>query len=180
MITFTPFRVEISLPVAAALIAFASKDGTRPNMGIGIDNGALGATDGHCAVTFDPSCATIADGAKPELHNGRVWSRAHVETALKAAKAQKRQTVELAYVDCLSEAFRFPPLSAVMHKPGVDAHAPIGFNPAYVGQLSLLCKACDANGARLTSANGELDPLGFTVAGADGLSARAAVMPMRI
>jgi hypothetical protein len=177
MIEFNASHVEMSLAVAAALVAFASSDATRPHLGVGIDSGAIGATDGHAACVFETASAKVWEAARPADHNGVVWTRAHVETAIKMARAQKLKTIGLAYKDA---SRGFPPLAAVMPQPGCDVDQPIGFNPELVGRLTKLVKACDALGARLTSARRPLDPLGFTVASPGGLTAHAAVMPMRV
>jgi hypothetical protein len=178
MIVYHPFHVELSLAVAKALLAFASTDKTRPHLGVGIDGEAIGSTDGHAAVMFDAGW-TAVDSAKPSNHSGRVWSRVHVETAVKVARAHKQATVALNYADLLPDGV-FPPLSRVMPEPGIDASKPIGFDPALVGQLEPVCKACECKGAKLTTLGAPLDPLGFTVEGPTGLRARAAVMPMRV
>lgn len=180
-IVYHPFCIEISLPVAAALLAFASKDDTRPHLGIGLEQGSLCATDGHCAVMFDAATGETRDGAPaPDVHHGRVWSRAHLETAVKVARAHKRKTVDLAYVDCLPDS-RFPPIAQVMPEDRIKTKGdPIGFNPAYVGQLALVAKACGETGVKLTTFTGDLDPLGFRIGGGEGLRAHAAIMPMRI
>jgi hypothetical protein len=168
-IVYTPESVEISLAVAAALLAFASDDETRPHLGVGIDHGALCATDGHRAVLFA--------GDAPTSMQSKVWAAKHVEVAAKVARAHKAKTVVLRFADCITAPF--PPLSRVVPTYGVSARGPIGFNPSYVGDIAKVCKACGTPNAKLTQAKGDLDPLGFVVEG-NGLTARAVVMPARI
>ena len=178
MITFHPFHLELSLPVAMALLAFASKDDYRAHLGIGIEDGAVGATDGHTAVLFE-ACA-VEDGGNPAAHDRRVWSRATVETAVKVARAHKAKTVTLQY-GLFLDGPTFPPLRQVLPEDGISGNdCAIGFNPKYVGQLSLVAKACGAEGVKLTALRGGLDPLGFRATGTESVTARAAVMPMRI
>lgn len=181
MITFHPFHVEVSIPVAMALLAFASKDDTRQHLGVGIEQGKLCATDGHVAVMFED--CTVADGARPEEHESRVWARSFVETAVKVAKATKAKAITLQYGHMLRDS-KFPPLHQVMPADGVVPCATyIGVDPKYLGQLSLVAKACGQAGVRLVSLRGELDPIGFRVVGGlkrAPVTARAAIMPMRI
>lgn len=180
MIVYNPESVEISLPVAAALLAFASADDTRPHLGVGINEGALCATDGHQLVRFDLDTCEQRDGATPTAHNGKVWAAKRVEIAAKVARLEKRKTVVLNYADC-ETAYTFPPACHVIPKAGITAREPIGFNPSYLANIAKICKAVGANGAKLTSLKGSLDPLGFRVEGPHGgLAATAVVMPMRI
>jgi hypothetical protein len=175
MITFHPFHLELSLPVAQALLAFTSKDSYRQHLGVGIDGRSVCATDGHTALLLDG--ATFADGADPSAVHGKVWNRATLDTAIKVARATK-QPVTLQYGTC--QPLPFPPIRQVLPADGIAGNdCPIGFNPAYVGQLSLVAKACGAEGVRLTALRGALDPIGFRVSG-DGLDAHAVIMPMRV
>lgn len=178
MIVCTPDHIEISLPVAAALLAFASKDDTREHLCcVGVDQDALCATDGHRAVQF----GFATDGSS---HHGKTWSRDYVETAVKIAKARKLATLELRFADCQTTTEGvFPPISRVMPDDGLrPAKEPVGVNPAYLADLEKVRKACDATGVLLSSMRGSCDPLGFTVDGTHrgGVRARVAIMPMRI
>jgi len=171
MIEVTAEYVQISLPVAAALLAFASKDDTRPHLGIGIDGAYLCATDGHRGVQF-PLTGAVS------IHHGKVWSHAHVETLLKVAKARKQPAIALAFADCLAGQ-KFPPFAQVIPDYGMEATKPVGFNPTYFADLGKVCKACGVVGAKMTSARDPRDPVLFTI-GDKGLTARAVVMPMNI
>lgn len=173
MITLYTDHIALELPVAAALLAFASKDNTRPQLYcIGIDNDTIGATDGHRAVAF----GFAAGGTS--IHHGKVWARDRVETLVKVAKAQKLATVELRFADCV-KGTTLPPLSRVMPEPRMEAVRAVGFDPKLMAALELACKACGVKGAKLDTLGDALDPIGFTVAG-PSQSARVVVMPMRI
>jgi hypothetical protein len=176
MITPHTDRLEISLPVAAALLAFAAKDDTRPHLCcIAISDGALCATDGHRAVMFG-----FTDGTS--IAHGKAWPRQHVETRIAIAKATKAKSIDLAFAECTDVVV--PPYNQVMPQDGLKTGRTdfIGVNPAYLGDLEKVRKACDATGVKLTSLGGSLDPIGFTVDGGyrGGLLARVAIMPMRI
>lgn len=177
MIVCTTDHIEISLPVAAALLAFASKDDTRAHLcAVGIDQDALCATDGHRAVQF----GFASDGTS---HHGRTWSRDYVETAVKVAKARKLASIELRFADCQKTDSVFPPIAQVMPEDGFGrTREPVGVFPAYLADLEKVRKACEATGVLLSSMHGSLDPIGFTVDGTvrGGLRARVAIMPMRI
>lgn len=161
----------MTLPVAAALLVFASKDSTRPHLGIGIEGPFLCATDGYRAVQFP-----LPEGRYPDR---AVWSHAQLETAIKVARATKQASVALVFAERQSER-EFPPLRHVIPEDGVDLRKPIGLNPSYLGDIAKVCKACGVEVASLTSANGELDPVAFSVGNAPGLTAKAVIMPMRI
>ena len=162
--------VEVSLPVAAALAAFASKDATRPHLGVGVSGRNLVATDGHRLVSF-PLSETVS------IHHGKVWSREYVETMIKVARAIKAKSIVLAFAACL-QGHKLPPTEQVMPDYGMTATESIGFMPEYVADLGKVCKACGADGAILSHARGALDPLGYTVRGRE-MTALAVVMPMR-
>lgn len=179
MICFHHDCLELSLPVARALAAFASKDDTRP-LGVGLRDGALCATDGHRLVRFERGYGyQFNDGTGPlDRHEGKLWSRAYVETAVKVARAQKLASVRLPYADMLAD-YVMPPVSQVVPDAGFEARNPVGFNPDYIGDLALVCKACDCKGAMLSGLRGELDPIRFEIGGTE-FKATALVMPMRI
>lgn len=174
MITVNHDHIEISLPVCAALLAFASKDATRPHLGVGLDTSAgLCATDGQRAVAF------LLEPAFPAVLHGKVWARSVVETAFKVAKAQKATTVVLP-VAAACQDHAFPPIAQVIPDRLITARAPVGFDPALLfGALEATCKACGVKGAKLDSLADPLDPIAFTVNG-PSQSARVVVMPMRI
>lgn len=173
MITCNSDSIELEIPVALALLAFASKDNARPHLHcVGIDQGTIGATDGHRAVAF----GFCSGGAS--THHGKVWARDHVETLIKVAKAHKLATIALRF-DACAKGVILPPLSRVMPEPRMTAKRAVGFDPKLMSALELACKACGVKGAALDSLAGELDPIGFTVAG-PSQSARVVVMPMRI
>lgn len=179
MIRYYETHLELTPHAAAALLQFASKDTTRRHLGVGIDNGAVCATDGHTLLSFDAACVLDEQGkpAKLDALHGKVWPRAYVEQQSKLAKALKAPMVRLDVSSLADE--KFPPCSQVVPAFELSAKRPIGFNPAYVGQLAAVAKACACAGALLVAANGELDPLAFRVVGPD-LQATAVVMPMRI
>lgn len=172
MITYTPSDLQITIPVAVALLAFASKDDTRPHLGVGIDADSLCATDGHRLLQF-----AIPGVSGTCIHHGKVWSRAHVETLVKIAKATKACLITLRFADCLSAPF--PPCSQVVPERVMSARRAVGFDPALMEAMVKVAKACETKGVKLDSLAGELDPIGFTASGPN-MSARVVVMPMRI
>lgn len=185
-ITHHSDRIEVSIPVAKALLAFASTDTKRPHLGAGFRDGYLSATDGHSLLSFDAPCRQLAE--ETGLHwamidriiEGKCWSHGYVETALKVSRATKATTVSLRYADL---APGFPPCTQVIPDYAVSLAEPIKVDPDYLGRILLVCKACKDGGATLTAANGPLEPIMFTV-GADrgerNLTARIVIMPMRI
>ncbi len=177
MLEFNADCVVVSRDVAAALIEFACKDATRPTLGIGIDRGKLGATDGHSALVFD-----VTDPARDGAHNECRWSRDYVSAQLSISKALKEQNIRLEYSSCTAGGV-FPPLHKVMPQPGFSTGkvGQVGFDPALVGRLAKVTKACGAKFAALTTLTGELYTLGFTVRGIGiGIDAHVAIMPSRI
>lgn len=162
--------LTLSLDVAAALVAFASKDTTRPHLGVGIDDGAVCATDGHRAVQFKARDVAIK--------NSRVWSRAHVETAIKVSRAQRAATVVLNFADCLLDSV-FPRVAHVIPEQGFCARESVGLDPALLAGLEKVCKACGVKGAKLTALRGSLDPVRFDAVGPTQ-DATVVLMPMRI
>jgi hypothetical protein len=166
-------RLELALPVATALLAFASKDTTRAHLGIGIEGSHLCATDGHTLVMFAPGNSSPRASLERE-----VWSRSYVETAVRVARAQKSKTVALPYTALLVEQ-KFPPCSQVVPEDGFSLRGPIGVNPEYLARLQAVAKACGETGVRLTSARGDLDPIAFK-AGRGGTTATVVIMPMRV
>jgi hypothetical protein len=170
MIQFHTDHVEFSLAVAAALLAFACKDVTRPHMGVGIDEGCLCATDGHTALIFNNSQFEYVPTAK------LVWSREHVEKSTKIAKACKEKVVSLYYRDVL-ETKSFPSLKAVLPtKEIVNLQEPIGINPGYFAAMALVSKACGDKPVRLTHAVSNREVLGFRIRDL----ARVIVMPVSL
>jgi len=184
--TFTSDSVTLSQAAAAALLAFASRDATRPKLGVGISDGSLCATDGHALLRFDapqcePSVALKLDR--------KVWSAEYVSTRLKVAKADKTD-VRLDF-----EAFKdmqFPPVGTVVPEPGfgvlvkgapsdkgIRKMKPTGVNPEYLARMVSVTKACGTKGVQLTALHGELDPIMFTICGPT-LKATVVIMPMRI
>lgn len=180
MITFHPSHLEISVPVARALLAFASRDKTRPHLcAVAVTETGLAATDGHAAVLFDGS--TVIDGAPTWSIDGRVWSRAEVETALKRAVAEKR-SVRLAYSAMLPDV-KPPPMRQVLPHDGIAGNDTyVGVDPRFLAALKAVATACGERGVRLTALRGALDPIGFRCSSVSSsrLEARAAIMPMRI
>lgn len=174
MINYQTDRIEISVLVAAALLEFASKDKSYPQCSIGVQAGALCATDGFSCVVF-----YAAEQTDVVRRDGAVWARTAVQIAMKVAKAEKAKTIRLEYASALPD-LSLPPISQVLPDYAVKAKESIGFNPEFFARLCTVTKACDAPGAVLTSAKGPRDPVGFTVTGKSGLTARVAVMPMRV
>lgn len=175
MITWFDTSIVVSLDVAAALVAFASKDETRLSTGIGVDKGSLCATDGHRAIAFEPN-ATYTQGP----WQGRRWTRAQVETAIKVAKAQKSPEIRLELEQAPAQTFA--PIWRVVPDYGLEIPkrtTAIGIDPALIADLGKVAKACDCKGVQLTQAKSDLDPIGFQVQG-PAHSARVVVMPMRI
>lgn len=176
MITWFDTSIVVSLDVAAALVAFASKDETRLSTGIGVDNGSLCATDGHRAIAFEPDKGCVAKGP----WQGRRWTRAQVETAIKVARAQKSPEIRLELEQAPAQTFA--PVWRVVPDYGLEIPkrtTAIGIDPALIADLGKVAKACDCKGVQLTQAKSDLDPVGFHVQG-PAHSARVVVMPMRI
>lgn len=176
MITYNG-SVHMSVSVAKALLAFASKDATRTHLcGVGLSRNDVGAviaaTDGHTLVSFP----MVEES--PFSHDRRVWSRQYVETQMKIAQATKSDVV-LEY-GCLTEGSAFPPVAQVEPKAQVTLKSAIGLDAKYLARLDLVTKACDAKGALLSSLTGELNPIRFDVSGREGQTARVTIMPMRL
>lgn len=177
MIKFGTIGLTLSVEVARALLAFASQDGSRRELcGIGIDEGDLCATDGHAAVRFE---RVDIDGgaAAPTRWNRRVFARAKVEAAIKAAKGSGGAVV-LQWSELESEGIQFAQLSKAEPKDGVrEDDLPIAWNPALLGRLELAAKACrrdrlpgeqgppDVPGVILTSLGGYMDPCRYSIGG---------------
>lgn len=176
MITYFDTAVVLSLDVANALIAFASKDVTRPHIGVGVDQGSLCATDGHRAVAFEP----CEDAEWCRNTQGKVWPRAHVETQVKLARAVKAKEVRLELEHAKGG---FPEVWRVVPDYGMEptgAAVGVGVDPAYLADLGKVAKACGVNGVKLTQLKGDRDPIGFTAASKAGHTARVVIMPMRL
>lgn len=134
MIHFTPNSVELSVDVALALLAFCSKDKDRPNLGVGINQGEVCATDGHTAIRFK--------SAEPDKSlEGCAWPRAYVAQRIKIAKASKL-SVLLLKED--SAKAHFPNVSAVEKDIAatVQLDSPVGWSGEFMGRLAVVCKAC--------------------------------------
>jgi len=172
VIHFEDTHIVIDLSVAAALLAFAGKDETRPSIGVGIDQGSVCATDGHRALAFEP-VSHIANHWQ-----GRRWSRAQLETLVKVAKATKAKELQLPLATA-SEPKTFAPVWRVMPDYGVEPESgeSVGVDPEYLADLGKVAKACDVKAVQLTSIRHPLDPIGFKAIGAH--TARVAIMPMR-
>lgn len=178
-LVFYPDHVRISIPLAKALLAFASTDSTRPHLGVAMHHATLAATNGHALLIVENSGDCRFDGARPENYHGRVWPHAHVEQALRVARARKEADVELRYAEARSD-LQFPPVEQVVPDYGVELSGPVGIDPHYLAAIGLVTKALGVKGACLAAARAPLDPLGFTVGNAEGLEARVVVMPMRL
>lgn len=130
MITLTPDTCK-------ALLKFASKDKSRPNMyGIGVHQGSLAATDGHCAVTFyvplEPDTAASLEG--------RIFPRPYVEQQLRLATALKTD-VSLEPIQVFDGPF--PPISQIL-PPAAPGDPLLRLDPQYLALLPLVAKACQA------------------------------------
>lgn len=176
MIRFADTYIDVSVVVATALATFASKDATRPHIGVGVDQGALAATDGHRLVIFN-DVAVRPKLAHEHLAQGKVWPRAHVETLVKVAKATKADTIRL---ELDKAGSGFPPAWKVVPDYGMEPQADtsIGVNPDYLSDLCKVAKACGTSKVELSQAKGELDPIGFVVPGPEH-TARVVIMPVR-
>jgi len=174
MIRFGDTHIVIDLSVAAALLAFAGKDETRPSIGVGIDQGSVCATDGHRALAFEP----CPDALWCARWQGRRWSRTHLEQQVKIAKATKAKELSL-WEGHASEPKTFAPIWRVMPDYGVEPKRDesIGVDPEYLADLGKVAKACGVKGVQLTSIRHPLDPIGFKAIGAH--TASVAIMPMR-
>ena len=179
MIAFTETGVEISREVCKALLAFTSKDETRPSINaIGFNKGDICATDGYTAVRF------VSNNPRKQTLVG--FSRKYADTQCKIAAAQKSSVV-LAYENAPRTVF--PPLDQVEAKEfKIQSSAPIGVNADYLSRLQLVCKACKGPNVRsippaqFFSLTGGLDCIGFVVDGTaeGGLRAIVTLMPVRL
>ncbi len=175
-------RIEISLPVAKALLAFSGQDATRAHLGIGFRDGMLCATDGNVLLAFDAECRVLGEGCGPSwatldaIINGKYWTSATLELGLKIARATKNTTLCLSYAQL---ADGFPPAQQIIPSYGIELTEPIKIDPEFLGRMSLVCKACGDTGAVLVSAKGSCDPVMFRVGEDTELKARVIIMPMR-
>lgn len=159
--------------VIKALLAFAvtkkQKDRVAMN-GIGIDNGSLAATNGHCAVVFSVPV--------DQKYNQRIWPRDYCETQMKVAIALKKD-VELRWESLLSASIPFPSISKVMPEPGVSPVEPVGLNADFLQKLPLACAACSTTTVVVTSWKTSDAVVGMSVKGVE-LSAEIIAMPVRL
>ncbi len=159
--------ITIPLPVAKAILKFASSDKTRPSINsIGISQGGLAATDGAAACQFyldiEPVTASTFD---------RHWfPRSLVETALKVAKAHKSPFLTLDPANDSRDSIAgrtalFLPLPDIMPLAGaVSVIDAIRIPAQYLALLPLVTKACETEHTSLTVANID-QPVRFDVKG---------------
>lgn len=196
MITNRETYLELTPAVCKALLAFASYDETRGNLcGIGIDKGALCATDGHTAVRFNTYVG--------DTHNGRIFPREYCETQMKLAAAIKSPVVHLDWTKAASNGHCFPPLDSVIPKTARIEVKPADmsyFNTSYLGRLEVVSKACTqarepgvklkkgekgppVPPAQIKNLGGPFDPIVFMVGDNNGRYAHYAtvvIMPERL
>lgn len=191
--------LELTPAVLKALLAFASYDETRGSLyGIGIDKGAVCATDGHTAVRFNNFVG--------DEHNGRIFPRDYCETQIKLAAAIKSPVVHLDWSKAVASGYHFPPLDSVIPKTAKFQVKPSdmpAFNTSYLARLEVVSKACTqakepVTGRRkktdlarhappaqfkITNLAGPFDPIVFTVGDNNGRYAHYAtvvIMPERV
>lgn len=196
MIQATETHLALTPAVCKALLAFASYDETRGALcGIGIDKGAVCATDGYTAVRFNTSVGNT--------YNGRIFPREYCETQVKLAAAIKSPAVHLDWSKAVTSGYQFPPLDSVIPKtPKIQikpADMP-AFNTSYLSRLEVVSKACaqakdpDPKKSdrkprvppaqfKITNLAGPFDPIVFTVgdnSGAYSHYATVVIMPERL
>ena len=178
-LTWSANGVTMSQAMCAALLEFASYDDARPMLcGVAISDGCLAATDGHSLLRYDsPACGK-------EFNHRRVWSRAHVERALKVAKLDKAD-VTLLFAD-LDHCAMFPTIAQVIPEPGFGKgkshkQEPVALNPEYLARMVKVCKALGNRGCLLTSMRGDLDAVMYSIRGLKccDVNATVVIMPMR-
>ena len=137
MIRFGIEELELSPAVVRALLGFASNDPKRRHLcGIGFSDGDVCAADGHAAVRFQR--VDVEPGAQPPTRwDGCTFPRGLVEEALKAAKAG---LVRLSWGHAGGGGF--PRLSQVEPAAGLRPSGPTAWDPALLGRLELVSKAC--------------------------------------
>lgn len=135
--TITEAGLVVPVPLAIAMMQFASKDRFRVNMtGLGFDDCALAATDG---VSGARVCGVDPNGSVPPSYNGSAWSGEYVNARIKAAKADKSDSVLLEWG--LRLDMRFPPLSRVIPSGvKIESTGPVCFNPRLVARLESLAE----------------------------------------
>lgn len=196
MITNRETYLELTPAVCKALLAFASYDDTRSHLcGIGIDKGAVCATDGHTAVRFNTYVG--------DTHNGWVFPREYCETQMKLAAAIKSPMVHLDWCKASALVHVFPPLDSVIPKTAKISVAPAdmpAFNTNYLARLEAVSKACTQTRepgvklkkgekgspvppAQIKNLGGPFDPIVFCVGNNSGRFAHYAtvvIMPERL
>ena len=190
MIKFTRHHLEISLPIAYALLAFCPRasEEYRTTLGVGIEADALSASDARTGLRF------ILPTPAPTKHQRKVWSRSMLQDAIKAARDAKLATVKLRYRDVnkvrTNYPVRFADLAAVMnHEPDGTPHlipsnppeqSPYcdgyGYDARLLARLAPVQRACSGVRATVIQMRGECDPLMFQVKGKNH-TAHVAIMP---
>jgi len=163
----------ISKSQVKALLAFASKDATRPHLcGVYLDGSQAVAIDGHTLLALElegEPCTGLVPRAWFE-QLGKVLGRDPTELVVADGAVSCSALPPVA----LSSA-TFPSWRQVIPAPYLGRPAePVGLCCAYLARLELVTRALGCDGMALESA-GALDPV---VARAPG--AVAVVMPMRI
>ena len=186
----------MSQAVARALLAFSYvplPNVAKPWLSVGIEKGQLCATDGVGLLRFEdgerePGCPY------PEKAERRYWPRGYVEAQLKAAG--RSGVVTLSWERML-EGGLFPKVSEVEPQGGVRFTDAVMVDPALLGRLELVARACRRErrqgesitdsiplpGVLLTSIATWTEPLRFQVGGPEALEsqhvASVCIMPMR-
>lgn len=107
-IAFSPKHVKVSLPVARALLAFAGKAPLRPNVDVGIDDGALCATNGYIALAFETATGAQGRCGSRESQRHRLVT-CSCRDRVEGGSRTKRTTVVLHYSD--HERCQYPRLA---------------------------------------------------------------------
>ena len=161
MINFTSSALHLSVDVAKALLQFASKDKSRPNLcGIGIENGDVCASDGFASVRFLSSLAHVP-------HDRKHFPRAAVEKAIKLAACEPvaERKVILPWSQ-LDPQLNFPFLSAVDGRTTcINCQTPISFDPSLFACMTLAAIACGTERVTLTNLQTSSDPVMFSIEG---------------
>lgn len=196
-----PEGIKLALDLAEALFTFASADETRVGLtGIAFAADAYGitATDGVTLAVVEQMAP--CDGADPrELAgpNGRVWPRAHVDAAIRLAKARREAHVTLEWrlralgvaaptVACVVDGVRADLGRVKSGAEGGPQRAPaVGVNPTYLARLAKLERAVRGPGTEargvVLSYTGEHDPIMVDFdGGMDGIRATVLISPMLI
>ncbi len=176
--------MHLSKQDIAALLAFASKDETRPWMACVYFEPADGnavATDGHTLVRR-------TDTARSE---GEPFSIQTQDLARASKLLCKGGSVEVSdgaltvggqLIKPAPVEGKFPPYREVLAGVNRGAHTKFGMTAAYLARLEVVAAACGRkdHGVRLETGATELDPLFFEASAMSGVEWFGVIMPRRL